>query len=97
MKYTEELGDEWVSCILYHLARDIQTWPPLTWWDNSLWCTTTMIMCQNFVETFTVAHLFTHSAIYQIDPIEKVHNMHSQPVIEILSFWQLDNLSQIDT
>ena len=41
--------------------------------------------------------LFTNCSIYQVDSVEEIHNVNSQPIIKILSLWQLDNLSQVDT
>jgi len=40
--------------------------------------------------------LFTNSAIYEVNPVEEIHHVHSQPVIEIFSLGQFDHLPQVD-
>lgn len=36
--------------------------------------------------------LLAYRAVNQIDPVEKINDMHGQPIIEILAFGQLHNL-----
>ena len=39
-------------------------------------------------------HLFTDSAIDEIDPIEEIDHVHRQPVIEVLTLRQLHHLTE---
>jgi len=40
--------------------------------------------------------LFTHCAVDQIDSVEEVHDVHSEPIVEVLPLGQLDDLPEVD-
>ena len=43
-----------------------------------------------------ISDLLAHCPVDQVDPVEEIHNVDRQPIIEVLSFGKLDDLSQID-
>ena len=47
--------------------------------------------------TISLPDLLAHCAVDQVDSVEEVHDVHGQPVVEVLTLGQLDNLSQVYT
>ena len=45
------------------------------------------------VNSTKALYLFTDSAIDEVDPIEEIHHVHRQPIIEVLALGQLHHLN----
>ena len=43
-----------------------------------------------------MSDLLAHCAVDQVDPVEEIHDVDRQPVVEVLSFGKFDDLSQVD-
>lgn len=57
-----------------------------------------MLSVRNYLipDCFKISDLLANCAVDQVDPVEEIHNMDRQPIIEVLSFGKFDDLPQVD-
>ena len=84
------------SCIWFRPATDTQTWLHQTWLGSSLASTGGHQIEIIELLTVIISDLLAHCAVDQVDPVEEIHNVNRQPIIEVLSFGKFDDLPQID-